>query len=131
MTTSEQATNASGLADKEISKMDDTIDTMNETSKIFFSARRKIADAACKVAENHRMDLQMLEYDSDEEKEDYLTGKSTACTHTFEQSYRLTQQKQRTLRDLNRLQALVSPKHSKIKRDVNEKTWRYSIKMNH
>ena len=47
MTTSESATIAVGLADKEISKMDDTIDNLNETSKIFFSARRRIADAAC------------------------------------------------------------------------------------
>jgi len=53
---------------------------------MFFDARRNIAKAACTVARAHKMELNLLDQESDNEREDYYSGRSTACTQSFQSS---------------------------------------------
>ena len=65
-----------------INKMDEKIDECRSTQSEFFNARRKINKAACQVAENHKIDMELVDVDSDDERQDYYTGKNVLSVRT-------------------------------------------------
>ena len=73
--TSYSARNSSNIAKITLENVDEEISNVVELRRTFFKARRQIAKAACKVAQNHKMDLQMLEMDSDDETDNFFSGK--------------------------------------------------------
>ena len=73
---------ASNRADETIGKMDDKIDECRFTQSQFFDARRNITKAACEVAMNHKIDMELVDIDSDDEREGYYEGRNTESTKT-------------------------------------------------
>ena len=58
--------------------MSSEINECRKSQREFFDARRKIGVAAMKIAENHKIDLQMMdEDDSDDERHNYYENLST------------------------------------------------------
>jgi len=63
-----------------MSKIDIAVVENKKMQREFFSARRKIAQAAVSVSKNHSIGMKLLDYDSDEEKSQYYSGASTRST---------------------------------------------------
>jgi hypothetical protein len=78
--TSRSAQNISERADETLSKIDVSLVESKNQQREFFSARRKIAQAAVSVAKNHSIGMKLLDYDSDEEKSNFYSGASTRST---------------------------------------------------
>lgn len=71
-------------ADSTIDRIDKVLDSNKDSQRQFFNARRRIAEAACKVAKDHKIGLQMLDDDSDDERSNFFSGVSTSQSSTVQ-----------------------------------------------
>ena len=71
---------ASNAANEVIEKCDDKIEDCRNDQRQFFHARKCIAEAACKQAKVHQIDMEMVDYDEDVERSNYLNNTSNAST---------------------------------------------------
>ena len=84
---------ASCAAKQKINNLDNMVQDCRGKQRQFFSARRRIAEAACKQAKVASIPMEMVDYDSDEERKDFFSNTTTANTkwgsalaeHTFKQ----------------------------------------------
>ena len=60
--------NASSAAYEVIEKCDDKIEGCRSDQRQFFDARKRIGEAACHQAKFHQIDMEMIDYDEDEER---------------------------------------------------------------
>ena len=67
----------------------------------------------------------MLSHDSDEERQDYFSGKQLASTHTFKKSYELAG---KTEADMKKV-SLLTKKHRETSKPANKRVWRNSIRV--
>ena len=71
---------ASSAANEVIEKCDDKIEGCRSDQRQFLQARKRIAEAACHQAKVHQIDMEMVDYDEDEERSNYLNNISSAST---------------------------------------------------
>lgn len=72
-------------ADSTIDRIEKVLDLNKDSQRQFFQARRKIAEAACKIAKEHKIGLQMLDDDSDDERSNFFSGVSTSQSSNLNQ----------------------------------------------
>ena len=73
-----KARKVSAYADQTYNRMSVEIDSCRATERLFFDARRSIAEAANKIAIEHNIDLQLMDgEDSDEERANYFEGRNS------------------------------------------------------
>ena len=70
-------------ADGALRRIGTQLDTNRDQQREFFNARRKIAQAACNVAQKHKIGLEMVDDDSDDERSNFFSGISTSQSSSF------------------------------------------------
>ena len=82
--TQRTASKASDRADSALQRLDEQISCNKGTYNSFFDARRHIDEAAFNNAHQHEINLQQLDIDSDEERNNFYTGRQStrSCTPT-------------------------------------------------
>lgn len=63
---------------QEMERINDEVDSCRNSQRNFFEARRNIAKAACDVAKNHHINMHLIDDDSDDERDNFYSGRSTS-----------------------------------------------------
>lgn len=79
--TTRRASIVSAKASRCIDHLHEEKDQLRDTQRTFFNARRKIAEAAIDVAADHKIEMELVDVDSDDEIDNYLQGHYNQICH--------------------------------------------------